>query len=462
METEAQTLLEYPGGCGARVEVTRELYFSQILANVNDPDSGPYLGGHVDQQAFHAAGVEKRFRLYAGGGRGGKSRAGAAEMGPLVLTPGTKGAIVCPKYTLGLFEFDYLKKDLDRFIAQTGVSLTFEPRYGGAYAFSPEQGRMYARLVDKADPNRRPSEFKVYSSAPGHEEDLVGAEWDWVIFAEASNARSREAWDMLRVRLRSRKGIAALLYNPKGPSNWVSVLRRQAIAEEWLDWWVGACHADKNPGNQEKSIPLAELSEGTRRRMIEGEESSEMGYVFDRFRRGQHVRRLGREADPRKTTERWGAIDFGYRDPFVALFAVVAGKGKDAVVYVHREYRKTVRLVRDHGKHLAKLLRDDGGLGKFQGFFADWDAQARSELRRHASIVTKKADKDIQAGVEVVNELFADDRLILDESCKELVSEIEGYEWGEGKEEPAKGQSDHGCDALRYLCLGLRKRKIVL
>lgn len=452
----------YPGGCGARVEVSRELYFEHLLANPNDPESGPYRGGHEDQQAFHEAGERFRFRLYSGGGRGGKSRGVAAEMGPLVLTPGTNGAIVCPKYTLGLFEFEYLKKDLDRFIERTGVPLTFEPRYGGAYAFSPDQGRMYARLVDKSDPRRRPSEFKVYSTAPGHEQDLVGAEWDWVIFAEASNARGREAWDMLRVRLRSRKGIAALIYNPKGPNNWVSQLRRQAESESWPDWWLGSCHADKNPGNLEKSIPLAELDEKTRRRMIEGEESSETGYVFDRFRRAANVKAFGREADPRRTTERWGAIDFGYRDPFVALFAVVLGKGKDAIVVVHREYRKTVRLVRDHGQHLVKLLKEDGGVGKFQGFFADWDAQARAELRRHAGIVTKKADKDFAAGVEVVNELFADGRLFLDASCRELIAELEGYEWGEGKEEAAKGQSDHGCDALRYLCLGLRKRKIVL
>lgn len=448
---------EYPCGAGSRVPCSKDWYFSQILGNPNDPDSGPYAWGHCDQEPYHRSGV--RFKGYKGGGRGGKSRGCSAEMGPLVLTPGTRGAIIAPKFELGQFEFRYLVDDLDRVIKRNNLPISREQKDGGSYGFSPRQGRMYAGYAHQTSRGTRVSEFAVYSAAPGHVEDIVGNEYDWVIIAEAANIRDPMLWPMVRVRLRSRMGIATLAYNPRGGRNWVTKLMKQA--RDWPDWSWHEAHADNNPGNVEKQINPDELDEVTRKRMIEGTEASMTGLVYHQFAKARHVKKLTAAYGPRAGHERWGGIDFGWRDPFVCLFAVVIGKGKDSRLYVYREYRKTKARVERHATKIREFIKMDGGFEGLNRFFADWDPAGCATLKLR-DIYTKKAHKDWSSGYDWLAELFETDRIVIDPSCSELIDELESYEWAVDGDKPANGQSDHGTDALRYLAIGLKRNKTMI
>lgn len=450
LEPLSVTEYEYGGSIGPIVRLSKWFYFKHIHANPYDPNSGPYNGGHEDQIPLHKSSA--RFRLGFGGGRGGKSRGAAAEVGPIVLTPGTRGWIVAPQYDLGKFVFDYIVRDLQAFMRSAhGQELRFE-----SFSYSPRQGRMYATIAFETGDGLERSSFEVKSGGPGHVGSLKGDELDWVIMEECGELTSPDAWHETRIRLRTRGGIALLTANPRGPGHWVH--------KTFLDWMDKPDHAafvanaDKNPGNAERSIDAASMPDDVYQRMVLGLSASKHGLVYDTFDRNSHVIDCRRLGIPQRGLQRWGGIDWGYADPMVALFANIQGKGKDSKVIVYREYRKAKRIIEQHAKHVRRWIDSDGGPSSFEGFFADHDPGNRATFRKH-DVLCRKARKDICNGVDCVRELFLDGRLLIDLGCRALLRELATYEWGEG-DKPQDGD-DHSLDALRYLCYGLRCKHII-
>jgi phage terminase large subunit len=64
------------------------------------------------------------------------------------------------------------------------------------------------------------------------------------------------------------------------------------------------------------------------------------------------------------------------------------------------------------------------------------------------------ADNEVLDGIRLVSSLLASGRLLIHQSCKHLISEMQSYSWDEkaaakGEDSPVK-VNDHGADALRY------------
>jgi phage terminase large subunit len=65
------------------------------------------------------------------------------------------------------------------------------------------------------------------------------------------------------------------------------------------------------------------------------------------------------------------------------------------------------------------------------------------------------ADNDIDSGVAKCKALFAGNFVHIDKSCKNLIKELESYQYDYDRlssnltEKPIK-KADHSCDALRY------------
>ncbi len=172
---------------------------------------------------------------------------------------------------------------------------------------------------------------------------------------------------------------------------------------------------------------------------------------------------------------RYLAIDFGFTNPFVCLWAAMDGDGR---LYIYRQIYMTKRLVEDHAKDIRRLSRwgeSQGGDPIPRLIICDHDAEDRATLERHLGLRTIKAQKNVSAGIQAVASRFkgAGDnkpRVMIFRDClverdrdlaarklpTELMEEPESYVWrqpGNGvahKEEPVK-ESDHGLDSLRYL-----------
>ena len=68
----------------------------------------------------------------------------------------------------------------------------------------------------------------------------------------------------------------------------------------------------------------------------------------------------------------------------------------------------------------------------------------------------KRAKNQIIPGVRHTGAALASGKVTISPKCKELIKELEGYQWGEN--EKPKKENDHHADALRYLCMSEVKR----
>jgi hypothetical protein len=83
------------------------------------------------------------------------------------------------------------------------------------------------------------------------------------------------------------------------------------------------------------------------------------------------------------------------------------------------------------------------------------DAQRVQELYKHAGIRAHEAQNDVETGVFEIRRRLEFNSLLISEECRELRREMERYRIDpktDGRFEVLK-QDDHGCDALRYVCM---------
>jgi len=177
---------------------------------------------------------------------------------------------------------------------------------------------------------------------------------------------------------------------------------------------------------------------------------SREGLVYRGFEAGRHLVDYGFDAN-RAT---YAALDFGYTNPTVCLFA----QERDGQVIVFDEYYQAGETTATHAQVLRPLFQRY----HVQRAWADPSgAEQRAVLARHG-IRTEPADNDLLRGLEAVRARLKADPvtgrvgLLLDRRLVHTLGEIRRYRYGPGSEEPLK-EDDHCMDALRYLCVALRE-----
>lgn len=254
--------------------------------------------------------------------------------------------------------------------------------------------------------------------------------------------------------------------NPGAEHHWLN--RRDG----WLERIV--CRHEDNPrlwdGEQwtpegEAYLAMLDALTGHRReRLRYGKWVSAEGVVYPEFDRRVHVI----EEMPKgwESWPKYRVIDFGYKDPFVCLWAAV----RDDTVYVYRELYRSLRIVEDHAADILRLSADE----KYVATIADHDAEDRATLARHG-VPTVAADKDIASGLDAVRSHLrvrpnGRPGLYVLASCRaerdheldrakrptSLLEEFDCYVWkkrGDGSErDEPQDRDNHALDCLRYLC----------
>ena len=183
---------------------------------------------------------------------------------------------------------------------------------------------------------------------------------------------------------------------------------------------------------------------------------------FKQFNPDMHVTEAAGDGEG----ERWLAMDFGYRDPFVCLRII---DGDDGVVRVTDEYIQSERIFEEHLNELA--LR---GWGVTHQVACDPAGQARNDqtaesnvqlLRRRHYWVHCRPSR-IGEGAELVRAALrsaaGEVSLLIHPRCKRLIKAMESLRYPAGGGElPAKdGEHDHPVDALRYFFINRKRRGI--
>ena len=221
-----------------------------------------------------------------------------------------------------------------------------------------------------------------------------------------------------------------------------------------------------------KEALAAEFTGLWHRRFVLGEWVAAEGAIYDMFRvdgNDSHV------VDALPTmTGWWMGVDYGTTNPFVAL---LIGEGVDGRLYVAREWRWDSRARRGQltDAQYSQRLRTwwaDGCDGLVDTDRDDPPAVERTFIDPSAaSFITQVysddnwaraalADNTVLDGIRDVSTLLSSGRLRIHRSCAGLIDEMTGYVWDDkaqkqGEDKPVK-VADHGPDALRYACRGLR------
>ena len=148
--------------------------------------------------------------------------------------------------------------------------------------------------------------------------------------------------------------------------------------------------------------------------------------------------RCGVDAWPDPQGRAVGGIDFGFRNPFAALWGVL---DRDDVLWLGQE-----RYLRESPihEHAAALPRD-------VLWFADPAGRTETEELRHAGLRVRRGDNDIRAGIAAVTARLRTDRLRINRrGCPNLLAEAKLYRYDGSGELPLDAHN-HALGALRYL-----------
>jgi PBSX family phage terminase large subunit len=195
------------------------------------------------------------------------------------------------------------------------------------------------------------------------------------------------------------------------------------------------------------------------RRYILGEWVIAEGAVYDMFDLARHV------VGDCPVIKRWicCSVDYGTTNPFHAL---LIGLGVDKRLYVVAEWRWDSRKRRQQlsdAQYSAKLrewlasVRYPGSMLHGvtpERIIVDPSAASFRVQLFQDRMQSMMAENEVLDGIRLVSSLLSTGRLLIHESCTDLIGELQSYSWDEkaaakGEDVPIK-KNDHGVDALRY------------
>jgi hypothetical protein len=149
---------------------------------------------------------------------------------------------------------------------------------------------------------------------------------------------------------------------------------------------------------------------------------------------------------PNPAGKRVGGIDFGWRNPFAAVWGV---RDRDDVLWIEGERYASQTPLHDH----ATALRALPGVV----WYADPAGRTETEELRAAGLVVRPGDNDIRAGIAAVTARLRTGRLkVYGPACPNLLVEARLYRYPTATERALLGENpvdahNHALAALRYL-----------
>lgn len=278
-----------------------------------------------------------------------------------------------------------------------------------------------------------------------------------IVWFEEANKFVEDDYNEILARMR---GTAApwtqiiLTTNPDSPAHWI--YKRLILGGEAAVYSSGARDNPYNPSTYLGS--LDKLTGVLRDRLVLGLWKQAEGVIYSDFDPQIHViDRFDIPAD----WPRFMAIDFGFNNPFVCLWAAI---DNDDRIYVYREWYQSETLVEDHARQITALT----GSERISEAWSDHDAEDRATLERYR-VRTQPAIKDVLPGIEAVQRrlriagdghprLFffrdlavaTDANLVSQKRPTTILEEITLYVWqaarggAQSKDVPVKAD-DHAC-----------------
>lgn len=322
-----------------------------------------------------------------------------------------------------------------------------------------------------------PNGSRLWFAGLDHPGKALSSERDGVYINQAEEV-GLDDWETLLTRATGRGAVMPYTFvggdcNPGPPTHWI--LDRFSPANPVPGRVFLESRHEDNPtlfdaagGITERGRVTMAILDGLtgvrRERLRFGRWAQAEGAVYEGFDPALHV------IDPFPLPPEWPryrAVDFGYVNPFVCLWAA---EDPDGRLYVYRELYGTRRLVEEWAGDIRAL----SGGERIRATPADHDAEGRATLEA-GGIPTVPAYKAVAEGIQAVAARLkvqpdGKPRLFFFRGCRAngpdadlmaahkpacTVEEFPGYAWNDRgaaarRDEPKK-ENDHGVDCLRYL-----------
>lgn len=292
-------------------------------------------------------------------------------------------------------------------------------------------------------------------------ETLRGQKFDLVVIDEIAMMRGWwEMWhEVIRPTLTDTKGEGIFISTPKGFNHFYDLFTLEAKDEDFKSFHFTTYD---NPYIDPAEIDKArkELTEDRFAQEYLADFRKTEGVVYKEFDRKRHLvkgsipewyRSIGQTK-----VRTFGGVDFGFVHPAAVLNVE---ETSDGIFFVSQEWYHSGKTNAEIAEYTASQ--------KFNSVYPDPASPGGiKDLKDHGCNVRDviKGTDSIKNGIQVVREMFKSNRLMIHESCVNLIFELETYSYGDSKgdekinENPVK-EHDDAVDALRYVLMMVSSRK---
>ena len=280
-------------------------------------------------------------------------------------------------------------------------------------------------------------------------DSVVGRSYDLIIFDEAALVDGKDAFNIaLRPTLDKENSKALFISTPRGRNNWFSDFYYRGWSDEYAEWASVRATYHENPRISEEDISEA------RKTMSEAEFNQEYMADFNTYEGqvwGFNLEKCQQDLSEIETHKMdiFAGMDVGYKDP--TAFCVIGYDWDKDVFYLLDEYLDSERTTEQH----AEKIREKINKWDIDYIYIDSAAQqTRFDFAQNYDITTINAKKSVLDGIGHVGGIVDNDKLIVDQKCKETLICLDQYQWDSNpnllKEKPKHNYASHMADALRY------------
>lgn len=365
---------------------------------------------------------QHRFRVLRCGRRWGKTTLGIDQMKGRAAIPNSRIAYIAPTFQQARdIAWEALKKDC----LQASENIN--------------EARLEIRLVN---------ESLIILRGWEAVETLRGQAFDLIVIDEV--AMMRNFWvnwqEVLRPTLTDTRGEVMFISTPKGFNHFYDLCNLELTDNDFKSFHFTSWD---NPYLPKDELEKAKATLPADRFAQEYEASFQktQGIVFKEFSREKHLY----DELPKEKFDKYGGVDFGYRNPAAVLDARFNGEK----LYIEDEWYKREKT--------DIQIADYVSLCKFKAVYPDPEnAGAIKELINKQVNVREvaKGKGSIKSGLQSIRELLIRGDLMINKKCVNLISEFEMYFYEDEQaerneqENPIKA-NDHAIDALRYIVSSL-------
>ena len=275
----------------------------------------------------------------------------------------------------------------------------------------------------------------------------------------------KDVWQMLGTRAAA-DGIKIIAtMNPDSPRHYMKVDYLDRLKEVNGRSWHFCL--DDNPflSQKVKEELKSQYTGLWKLRYIDGLWVAAEGSIYDMFTEENVIHEL-----PSQWHKIIVGVDFGISTvtSYIALGLAADGQHKGKWIafkefYYNSEKKQHQKTTSELSSEMATFLTRDGGKWYPESIEVDPSAAPlKLQLKRDGFSPIRDADNSVKSGIMAVGNAFATKRLLIHDSCTNLLEELPGYVWDTkaqdlGEDAPVK-ENDHALDALRYAYQRINRR----